>query len=99
MLSHDEFKNAILRRYFLPNGQLKMLPPKRKRKLIILEHFVRGLDASEKYTEREINEYIKKSYDDFCTVRREFIINGFMRRSGGIYEVSPQSSWADWRRL
>ena len=99
MLPYDDFGDAILRRYLLPDGQLKTLPSKCKRKLIILEHLVKGLDSTAKYTEQEINEYVKKHCDDFCTVRREFIINGFMRRSGEIYEVNPRDAWADWRTL
>jgi len=51
-----------------------------------------------KYTEKEINEYIKYFNDDYCTIRREFIINQFMRRDNGIYELNPCEMWTDWRK-
>jgi hypothetical protein len=55
---------------------------------------VKGLEMGKKYTEKEINEYIKKFHDDYATIRRELIIHQFMYRENGIYELNPPELWA-----
>ncbi|MEF2966323.1 metalloregulator ArsR/SmtB family transcription factor [Paenibacillus sp. M1] len=87
-------KMAVIRNFFTKDGMLKHLPAQRKKKVMVLEHLVRGLDPHKKYTEKEINEYIKKYHEDFATIRREFIMQHFMYRENGIYELNPPEMWA-----
>lgn len=55
----------------------------------MLEGFVVG----RKYSEKEINEHIKTFHPDYATIRREFIINNYMYRDNGIYEMNPPELW------
>ncbi len=84
----------ILQNFILPNGKLKTIPAQRKKKLIIFEHILEELQLGIKYTEIQINEHIKKFHDDYATIRREFIINHYMNRESGIYELNPKEMWA-----
>ncbi|MDX5476274.1 MAG: metalloregulator ArsR/SmtB family transcription factor [Bacillaceae bacterium] len=84
----------ILQNFLLPDGRLKTIPAQRKKKLIIFEHILAELILGVKYSEKEINEHIKKFHDDYATIRREFIINHYMNRENGIYELNPQEMWA-----
>lgn len=59
----------------------------------MLERLVKGLEPRRKYTEKEINEYIRKFHEDFATIRREFIMNHYMYRENGIYELNPPEMW------
>ena len=86
--------NEILQNFLLPDGRLKTIPAQRKKKLIIFEHILEEFELGVKYSEKEINEHIKKFHEDYATIRREFIINHYMNRENGIYELNPQEMWA-----
>lgn len=89
----DKEKQAVIMNFFTPEGRLKQIPAQRKKKLIVLEQLVKGLKSGQKYTEKEINEYIKQYHEDFATIRREFVMCHFMFRENGIYELNPQEMW------
>lgn len=84
---------AVLRNFFTKDGRLKHLPAQQKKKRIVLEHLVQGLEPHRKYAEKEINEYILKFHEDFATIRREFIMHQYMYREDGIYELNPPELW------
>lgn len=84
----------VIRNFITSDGKLKQIPVQRKKKLIVLEHMVRGLERGRKYPEKEINEYIKMFHEDFATIRREFVMNHYMYRENGIYELNPEEMWA-----
>jgi len=87
-------RQKVLDNFFTSDGRLKQIPAQRKKKLIVFEHMLKGLEKGRKYEEKELNEYIKKFYDDYATIRREFIINNYMYRENGIYELNPEEMWA-----
>lgn len=93
MRSLEEEKAAVLQNFFTLDGKLKSIPAQRKKKLIVFEHMVKGLTMGRKYPEKELSEYIKKFHEDFATIRREFIMNHFMYRENGIYELNPPELW------
>jgi hypothetical protein len=64
------------------------------KKLIVFEHMVRGLQIGRKYQEQEINDYIRQFYEDYATIRRKFVMNHYMYREDGIYELNPEARWA-----
>lgn len=87
-------KMHVIRSFLTPDGKLKQIPSQRKKKLIVFEYMVRGLENGRKYKEQEINEYIRQFHDDYATIRREFIMNHYMYREEGIYELNPEEMWA-----
>ncbi|WP_421384286.1 metalloregulator ArsR/SmtB family transcription factor [Bacillus salacetis] len=87
-------KQKVLNNFFTNDGKLIQIPSQRKKKLFVFEHLIEGLKPGVKYAESEINEYIKKFHDDYATIRREFIINHYMYRENGIYEMNPKEMWA-----
>lgn len=87
-------RQKIIENFFTKNGKLKNIPAQRKKKLIVFEHMIKGLKIGEKYEEKQLNEYIKQFHNDYATIRREFIINHFMFRENGIYELNPEEMWA-----
>jgi len=70
---------------FFKNGRLMQLPAQRKKRIPVLEFFLEKFDANRTYAEAEVNEIIRQYYDDFCTVRREFIVEKMMSRKDGKY--------------
>ncbi|NMP21432.1 metalloregulator ArsR/SmtB family transcription factor [Sulfobacillus harzensis] len=95
----QDLEHAVISRFFTKEGRLKQIPAQRKRKLIVFEHMLKGLKPGVKYPEKAINQHIMQFHEDYCTIRREFIINHFMYREDGLYELNPREMWADWRAL
>ena len=89
----DEEKYKIINNFIDDNGRLRNIPAQRKKKLVILEHLIKGLQIGQVYQEKEINEYIKQFHDDYATIRREFIMCHFMTRQNGEYELNPKEMW------
>ncbi|MBS3950032.1 MAG: metalloregulator ArsR/SmtB family transcription factor [Peptococcaceae bacterium] len=78
---------------FFANGRLKDIPVQRKKKLYVLEEILKAFVAERDYSEAEINDIIKGYFDDYCTIRREFIMNRYMSRDKGVYRLNPPELW------
>lgn len=94
----ENYQTSVLNAFLTKEGKLKNIPSQKKKKLVILEYLVRKLDE-ESYSELQINQFIKQYHEDFCTIRREFIVNGYMDRDAGIYKKREESSWVKWQEL
>jgi hypothetical protein len=92
-------KESVIKNFFTNEGKLKSIPVQLKKKLIVLEFLVSKLEKGRKYSEREINDFIKHIHGDFATIRREFIMHQFMFRENQIYELNPPEMWAKWEAL
>ncbi|HOT27166.1 MAG TPA: DUF2087 domain-containing protein [Candidatus Ozemobacteraceae bacterium] len=87
-----EQENAdILREYFPqgPEGPLRNLPVKEKRRVAILRHLVAFFDPEVRYTEQQVNEILKRFHPDCAMLRRNLIEYGFLDRvaDGSAYWV------------
>ncbi|MDR0266673.1 metalloregulator ArsR/SmtB family transcription factor [Paenibacillus sp.] len=96
---NETVKASVLRNFFAKDGRLRQIPAQYKKKLIALQHMVENLEPGRKYTEKEINEFIKQYHEDFATIRREFIMHQFMFREDGIYELNPRELWTRWENV
>lgn len=96
--SYEKQRDSV-RKAFFNDGKLKQIPMKYKKRLIVLEEIIDGLESGRKYKEDEINEHIMQFFEDYSTIRREFIVNHMMYRDKGIYELNPREMWTDWRKL
>jgi excisionase family DNA binding protein len=70
---------------FIRDGQVTSLPVQRKKRRYVLEYILKQFEPGKVYREDEVNRVVMKYYDDYCTVRREFIMEKMMTRSGGKY--------------
>lgn len=61
--------------------ELKVFPPKAKKKVVILARIAEQFEPGRTYTEREVNGILAGIYDDFVTIRRYLIEYGFMDRT------------------
>ncbi|WP_088226140.1 metalloregulator ArsR/SmtB family transcription factor [Desulfosporosinus sp. FKB] len=91
--SREKERDRVLRNFFTPDGKLKQIPVQCKKRRFVLERMLDGLTVGRKYLENEINEHIKAFHPDYATIRREFIIWGYMYRDNGIYEMNPPELW------
>lgn len=72
----------ILRKYFNQglNGPLSTFSMKEKNKIIVLRHIATRFQKGEIYTEKQVNEVLKRVHHDFVHLRRYLIEYGFMER-------------------
>ncbi|PEJ57492.1 ArsR family transcriptional regulator [Bacillus sp. AFS002410] len=86
-------RTSIINNFFTKEGKLKVYPAQRKKKLVVLEHMIKGLEFGRVYPEKEINDYLKEFHEDYATLRRELIMCQFMYRENNQYELNPVELW------
>ena len=70
---------------FFEYGRLKSIPAQRKKERICLEEFAKELELGRPYPERELNQVLLRFHQDYCTLRRDMISEGILRREEGLY--------------
>jgi biotin operon repressor len=84
----DDSRNVL--RAFFDGPRLMSLPVQRRKKDIVLEEVLRRLPRRREYREPELNKFIEVMFEDFCTIRRELIMGGYMEREAGVYRVADR---------
>lgn len=89
----EKERKSVLTNYFKQglDGPLETFPSKEKRKIIILQHIMKRFDPNQIYTERQVNDVLKKIHPDFATLRRYLIEYGFMERNKDCTEYRLKS--------
>ncbi len=80
----DKYAKKVIDNFF-EYGKLKNIPAQRKKRVIVLKEMLKAFEVGKRYTEKEVNLIIANYHDDFCTLRREMIIEGLMDREGAEY--------------
>lgn len=81
-----KYRDEILAGFFY-GGRLTTIPAQRKKREVIFAHILRNLQPDTAYTEKEINDVILTCHDDYCTIRREMIACGLLKRERDTYFV------------
>ena len=87
----DAYKSKVLKAFFTKNKLIR-LPVQRKKRLIVLDEFVKKFELGKQYSEQEINNTILDHYDDYCQVRRALIDEGIMKRENQIYKLVKETA-------
>ncbi len=74
-------RQRVLQNTFTEDGNLKVLPRKEKRKIIVLTEIAKNFKSNQRYTEKEIDRILKRIFDDHVTLRRYLIEYGFLDRN------------------
>jgi DNA-binding CsgD family transcriptional regulator len=96
--SDDAFDQRVLRDFF-DGERLREIPAQRKKRWVILRWLAARFDLDQRYTEREVNEIIKRHHEDASTLRRELVGGGLMQRESGVYwrtAAEPDTSGRKW---
>jgi predicted transcriptional regulator len=91
------WERKVLRDFF-EGERLKEIPASRKKRFVILKWLADQFEPGRRYTEREVNEILKRYHADTATLRRELISDAhrLMQRDGGVYwRVAPPSESKD----
>lgn len=66
----DDFDRTIVKNYSLPNGRLRDIPSVAKKRVALLRHVAQAFEPGTRYTEKQVNEMLKRYYDDPALLRR-----------------------------
>lgn len=80
-----EYRRKVIETFF-EYGRLKAIPAQRKKERICLEEIAKALEPGRIYTEPELNDVLQGVHEDYCTLRRDMISEGLLKRDGGRYE-------------
>lgn len=80
----ERYNRKIIDNFFV-DGKLTTIPVQRKKRNIILKEIAKDFDLEKEYIEKEVNMIISNYHDDFCFIRREFIMEKLFTRENGIY--------------
>ncbi len=70
---------------FLRGGRLERLPATRRKRLAVLDHLAQGFEPGIRHTEQEVNTILRAFNDDYATLRRSLVDEGFLMRESGQY--------------
>ena len=86
----EQEQKQILAKYFR-DSRIEQFPKKEKRKLVLLHKVSKIFEKDKKYSEKEVNERLKKVAADHVTIRRYLIDYGFLERQkdGSEYWLAP----------
>ena len=79
-----EEEEAVLRHYFR-GGRLREIPAKRSKRRIVLSRLALEFDPGVRYTERQVNETLKRFHDDYAALRRYLVDEELLTREKGQY--------------
>ncbi len=70
----------VLATFLNADGTLKQVPPQGEKLQIVLEYLSQAFEPGAQYTEKEVNELLRRFYSDPVTLRRGLIDAGLLRR-------------------
>jgi predicted transcriptional regulator len=83
-LDLDAYDRKVLRDY-MEDGHLKSIPRQWKKREVILRYLVEQFEWDRRYSEKEVNEIISRTHEDYATLRRELVDSRRLAREREIY--------------
>jgi len=80
----NDDEEAVLRTFFR-NGRLTEVPTKASKRRIILERIALEFEPGVRYDEKEVNVIAGRFLNDYASLRRYLVDEGFLDREGGVY--------------
>jgi len=70
---------------FVRDGRLVIMPTKRSKRLVVLDHLAQQFEPGRTYTEAEVSQILERYHDDYAALRRYLVDEGFLTRDANIY--------------
>lgn len=78
------YRDKVWQSFFV-GGRLTRIPAQLKKREIVLGKIAEAFAADRSYTETEVNEILTRYHEDYCTLRREMVACGFLKREHETY--------------
>ena len=80
----EAYRQKVIASFF-EYGKLRSIPVQRKKKIICYEKIAESFEPGRVYAEKELSDIIAAFHEDYCTIRRDMISEGILRREGNLY--------------
>lgn len=70
---------------FVQDGRLVVMPTRRSKLLLVLDHLAQEFEPGRTYAETEVNAILHGYHDDHAALRRHLVDEGMLAREGGVY--------------
>ncbi|HSE55839.1 MAG TPA: DUF2087 domain-containing protein [Nocardioidaceae bacterium] len=70
---------------FVTDGRLTLMPTKRSKRLVVLDHIAQSFEPGRTFTETEVNEVLSGFHDDYAALRRYLVDEQFLAREDNVY--------------
>ena len=83
-VDQDAYAKKVMAVYVV-NGKLKQVPTQLKKLEVVIRWLAKLFEYDRKYTEKQVNEILKKHNEDFATLRRELVDMHYLDRKDNVY--------------
>jgi hypothetical protein len=70
---------------FVQDGRLVLMPTKRSKRLVVLDHIAQCFEPGRTYPEHLVNRVLLRFHDDYAALRRYLVDEQFLSRDGNVY--------------
>jgi hypothetical protein len=70
---------------FVRDGRLVLMPTRRAKRLVVLDHVAQSFEPGRTYPEHLVNRILRAFHDDYAALRRYLVDEQFLTRDGGVY--------------
>ena len=81
----DAARASVLRSFLTGEGRLHIMPAKRTKRLVVLDHVVQAFEPGIRYTEKDVNKILRGFQDDYAALRRALVDEEFLTRENNVY--------------
>lgn len=82
---------AVLRAFVAPDGSLKSIPTKIRKRLVVLDLLSHEFEPGSSYDETAVNNRLRAFHPDVAALRRYLVEEGFLGRADGKYWRTEES--------
>lgn len=82
-LGEDVFERKVLSNFIDTEGRIIAFPAQEKKFVVLLHYVLKAFELGRRYTEKEVNEILKRFNEDTASLRRGMIEYKLMSREGG----------------
>jgi biotin operon repressor len=81
----EAYERKVLSDFFAPGEKLKQIPLQRKKFVVVLRYLLRAFEPGQRYSEKQVNELLKRYHLDAASLRRGMVDEGMLARQDGVY--------------
>lgn len=81
----DAFERKTLRDFLHADGTIKAFPAQEKKFLVLVRYTLQVFEPGVRYTEKQVNELLRRYHSDTAQLRRSMVDYGYMKRQDGVY--------------
>jgi hypothetical protein len=70
---------------FVKDERLVLMPSKRSKLLVVLDHIAQSFELGVTYSETEVNAILRSFHDDVAALRRYLVDDEFLTRENNVY--------------